>query len=84
MLQPEPKQRTPDPLKLAALRLRNASPDAWEHFITVFDADAYQNMTGLVTAQSGEILVKQGQVQAYTRWLRIFKECDREPSKSQP
>lgn len=75
---------TPDPIKVAALRLRNASPDAWEAFLAVLDADAYAYMTGLVTANSGEILTKQGQVQAYTRWLRKLKECDREPPKSQP
>ena len=84
MLQPEPKQRTPDPIKVAALRLRNASPDAWEAFIAVLDADAYHWMCSLVTAQPGEILARQGQVQGTNRWLRKFKECDREPPKSQP
>lgn len=74
----------PHAIQLAGLRLRNASPDAWEHFLSVLDADAYAYLTGLVTAQSGEILVKQGQVQAYTRWLRFLKECDREPGKPSP
>jgi hypothetical protein len=28
---------------------------------------------------SDQVLGKQGQVQAYTRWLRKLKECDVEP-----
>ena len=75
---------TPDPIKVAALRLRNASPETWDAFITALDADAYQFMCGLVTAQPNDILAKQGQVQGVNRWLQKFKECDREPSKSQP
>jgi hypothetical protein len=75
---------TPDPIKVYALRLRNADPAIWDQFLAALDADAYANMTGLVTATSSEILSKQGQVQAYTRWLRKFKECDREPPQQKP
>jgi hypothetical protein len=66
-------------IRIAALRLRNASPEAWELFLTALDADAYQAMTDLVLVSTDQILGKQGQVQAYTHWLRIFKNCDVEP-----
>ena len=68
-----------DHIKIAALRLRNASPEAWEAFVTALDNDAYAAMTDLVMVGSDQVLGKQGQVQAYTRWLRKLKECDVEP-----
>ena len=75
---------SPDPIKTTALRLRNAAPDAWEAFLHALDADAYHYMCGLVTAQSTEILMKQGQVQGVNRWLQKFKECDLEKPQPRP
>lgn len=71
-------------LKVAALRLRNASPEGWDQFLVLFSAYTDEAMRAVTEADSGSILVKQGHAQDRLALLRIFNECDQVVKKSTP
>lgn len=64
-----------NPFETAALRVRNASPQAFEDFKTMYElrlADLYR---AIAHAPAHEIMIVQGRAQECEAVLRILKEC---------
>jgi hypothetical protein len=63
------------PLGVSALRLRNASPDAFEQFLHDLAKYKDQLTAAVTTAPVGEVLVAQGRAQSIIAIEQVLKEC---------
>lgn len=75
---------TPQELGVAALRLRNATPEGWDKFLQLLDNYTNDAMARCVSAGPGEVLGEQGKAQQCQALLRIFTECDKKPKQPTP
>lgn len=59
----------------AALRLRNAAPDQFDHFLKVFQVYNYDVTVAVTVADQATVLQAQGRAQQTTALERLFREC---------
>lgn len=74
-------------LQVAALRVRNADPEAWEAFLYEFSEMARRTTNSLVLVDQSAILTTQGQAQlAVTLFDALLKceEANQPPAPPQP
>jgi hypothetical protein len=64
------------PLGERALRLRNASPQAFEEFLRELAIYKDELTATVTTAPVGEVLVAQGRAQSIIAIERVLKECN--------
>jgi len=63
------------PLQVAALRLRNASPQAFNDYVTEIQNEANALLLGVANAAPSDVLVCQGRAQHAMSHLYKLKEC---------
>jgi hypothetical protein len=74
-----------NPFEQAALRLRNASPQAFEDFKAMYDRRFAELCVKIAHSPAHEIMIIQGQAQECEAIIRILKECTIErPTKPTP
>jgi hypothetical protein len=71
-------------LKETLRRLRNASPDVYDRFLSVFNDLVLEAYKDLSDAPSDQILVQQGRTQQLRALLRLFVEGGYPPEKAEP
>ena len=62
----------------AALKLRNASPEGYEHFVNLFAVYTDEVVAAVTEADATNILVMQGRAQQCRALLRVLQECDKQ------
>ena len=62
----------------AALKLRNASPEGYEHFVNLFAVYTDEVVAAVTEADATNILVMQGRAQQCRALRRLLRECDKQ------
>ena len=63
------------PLRVAALRMRNAEPQAFADFVVELERWVSLLLLGMTEAPPDAIFLAQGQARAARALLRVFNEC---------
>ena len=63
------------PLRVAALRMRNADPQAFADFIAVLEQWTGERMSAMANAPPEGVFLAQGMAKAAIALLRVFNEC---------
>ena len=71
------------PLRVAALRLRNAEPQAFADLVVELEKWTGLLLLGMTEAPPDAIFLAQGQCRAARALLRVFNECHL-PSQKKP
>lgn len=64
-------------LKKAILLLRNASPEGFDRFVSLYNDLALDALKALSEAPTDQVLIQQGRCQQLRSTLRMFVECDK-------
>ena len=64
-----------DPVRIAALRLKNVDPRLFAEFISALEVWVGGLMLAMTTAKAEDVFLYQGQARAGTAILRILNEC---------
>ena len=70
-----------DPVRIAALRLKNVDPQAFQDFIGAMEVWTAELMVAMTLAPPDAIFLAQGQARAAKALLRILNECHLERPK---
>jgi hypothetical protein len=67
--------KTTDIMQQFMLRLKNASPEAWDGLVESFDVYATEVVIETANAPADQVLVHQGRARQCLALLRIMREC---------
>ena len=68
-------------LKTVLLQLRNGNPQAYDHFISLYNDLTIDALKALSDAPSDQVLVQQGRTQQMRSEMRMFVEGGYPPAK---
>lgn len=72
------------PIGVAALRMKNADPEAFDIYTAQLELYQHNLTNDLIMANQQDVLVAQGRVQVMVSIIRTLKECHLQKIKPAP